>query len=33
MELLANRWNYEVSPDEQVYITIHLARIMDKSKN
>lgn len=33
VELLANRWNYEVSPDEQVYITIHLARIMDKSKN
>ncbi|WNF90960.1 BglG family transcription antiterminator LicT [Vagococcus fluvialis] len=33
VELLANRWNYEVSLDEQVYITIHLARIMDKSKN
>lgn len=33
VELLANRWNYEVSPDEQVYITIHLAHIMDKSKN
>lgn len=33
VELLVNRWNYEVSQDEQVYITIHLARIMDKNKN
>lgn len=30
VELLKSRWNYEVSKDEQVYITIHLARIYDQ---
>ena len=29
-ELLKNRRNYAMSKDEQVYITIHLARIIDK---
>ena len=32
-ELLNNRWHYEMSKDEQIYITIHLARIIDKSRN
>ncbi|MBO0441458.1 BglG family transcription antiterminator LicT [Candidatus Enterococcus ikei] len=30
-ELLKNRRNYTISKDEQVYITIHLARIIDKT--
>lgn len=30
-ELLKNRRNYTMSKDEQVYITIHLARIIDKT--
>lgn len=30
-ELLKNRRNYTMSKDEQVYITIHLARISDKT--
>lgn len=32
-ELLINRWGYDVSLDEQVYVTIHLARIIEKSKH
>ncbi|MCQ9210534.1 BglG family transcription antiterminator LicT [Granulicatella seriolae] len=30
-ELLENRRNYTMSKDEKVYITIHLARILDKT--
>lgn len=30
-ELLKNRRNYTISKDEQIYITIHLARILDKT--
>lgn len=32
VELLSGRWQYKVSKDEQVYITIHLARILEKMK-
>ncbi|MGX7197560.1 PRD domain-containing protein [Enterococcus olivae] len=32
VELLDSRWNYEASKDEQVYITIHIARIIEKTK-
>ena len=32
VELLATRWSYQVSRDEQVYITIHIARIIEKTK-
>ncbi|WP_314066107.1 BglG family transcription antiterminator LicT [uncultured Vagococcus sp.] len=32
-EFLKARRNYLISKDEQVYITIHLARIIDKTKN
>lgn len=32
VELIQNRWHYEVSKDEQVYITIHLARIIEKTR-
>ncbi|MEY8446419.1 PRD domain-containing protein [Enterococcus ratti] len=31
MELLKERWSYHLSEDEQVYITIHLARILQKT--
>lgn len=32
VELLKQRWHYDTSKDEQVYITIHLARIIEKTK-
>lgn len=32
-ELLKTRRDYDVSKDEQIYITIHLARIIDKTSN
>ncbi|KRN71720.1 beta-glucoside bgl operon antiterminator, bglg family [Carnobacterium maltaromaticum] len=32
-EFLKTRRNYIISKDEQVYITIHLARIIDKTRN
>lgn len=30
---LEKQWHYSTSPDEQVYLTIHLARIIDKSNH
>jgi beta-glucoside operon transcriptional antiterminator len=32
VELLDTRWHYQASKDEQVYITIHIARIIEKTK-
>lgn len=32
VELLDTRWHYQASKDEQVYITIHIARIIEKMK-
>jgi beta-glucoside operon transcriptional antiterminator len=32
VELLDTRWHYQASKDEQVYITVHIARIIEKTK-
>lgn len=32
-EFLSSRWHYEASKDEQVYITIHIARIIEKTRD